>query len=146
GIYSRVADNAFVTMARLLKRPALLEPVRRNLEMNLYYLHPDGEMETVASRRQDQNMAVSIANYYLLYRYLAIHDNNLRFAAATKLIQDRSNVGFVEGANPLIYFLDEPSLRMPLPDGGAIPSDYARVFARSGIARIRRNSVSATVY
>lgn len=146
GIYSRVTDNAFLTISRLLKRPALLEPVRKNLEMNLYYLHPDGEMETVASRRQDQNMAVSAANYYLQYRYLAIRDNNSRFAAVTRLIQERSNVGFVEGANPLIYFLDEPLLKKPLPAGGAIPSDYAKVFANSGVARIRRGAVSATVY
>jgi len=146
GIYSRVTDNAFLTISRLLKRPTLLDPVRRNLEMNLYYLHPDGEMETVASRRQDQNMAVSVANYYLQYRYLAIHDNNPRFAAVTRLIQERSNVGFVEGANPLIYFLDEPLLRKPLPEGGAVPSDYAKVFANSGVARIRRGAVSATVY
>jgi hypothetical protein len=146
GIYSRVTDNAFLTISRLLKRPALLDPVRRNLEMNLYYLHPDGEMETVASRRQDQNMAVSVANYYLQYRYLAIHDNNPRFAAATRLIQERSGVGFVEGANPLIYFLDEPLLRKPLPEGGAVPSDYVRVFKNSGVARIRRGAASATVY
>jgi hypothetical protein len=55
-------------------------------------------------------------------------------------------VGFVEGANPLIYFLDEPLLRKPLPEGGAVPSDYVRVFANSGVARIRRGAVSATVY
>jgi hypothetical protein len=146
GIYSRVTDNAFLTISRLLNRPALLEPVRKNLEMNLYYLHPDGELETVASRRQDQNMAVSVANYYLQYRYLAIHDNNPRFAAVTRLIQERPGVGFVEGTNPLIYFLDDPLLRKPLPESGAVPSSYARVFTNSGIARIRRDAVSATVY
>jgi hypothetical protein len=129
-----------------LNRPALLEPVRKNLEMNLYYLHPDGELETVASRRQDQSMAVSVANYYLQYRYLAIHDSNPRFAAVTRLIQERPGVGFVEGTNPLIYFLDDPLLRKPLPEGGAVPSAYAKVFANSGIARIRRGGVSATVY
>ena len=146
GIYSRVTDNAFLTIARLLNRPALLEPVRKNLEMNLYYLHPDGEMETVASRRQDQNMAVSVANYYLQYRYLAIRDNNPRFAAVTRLIQDRPGVGFVEGSNPVIYFLEDPLLRKPLPEGGGIPSDYNKAFANSGVARIRRGAVSATVY
>jgi hypothetical protein len=30
GIYSRVTDNAFITMARLLNRPALFDPVRMN--------------------------------------------------------------------------------------------------------------------
>jgi hypothetical protein len=81
GIYSRVTDNALVTMARLLNRPELLVPVRKNLDMTLYYVHPDGEVETVASRRQDQNMTLSVSNYYLQYRYLAIRDNNPVYAA-----------------------------------------------------------------
>ena len=53
GIYSRVVANALITMARLLNRPQLLEPVRRNLAMNIFYMHPNGEVETVGSRRQD---------------------------------------------------------------------------------------------
>jgi hypothetical protein len=51
-VYSPVVDRALVTVARLLGRPALLDPVRRNLEMTLYYLHPDGEVATEASLRQ----------------------------------------------------------------------------------------------
>ena len=128
GIYSRVTDNAFLTVARLLNRPALLAPVRKNLEMNLYYLHPDGEVETVASRRQDQSMTVTISNYYLQYRYLAIHDNTVSFAAVVRLLQERPGEGYVEGGNPVIYFLEEPLLKRPLPAGGAIPSDYAKNF------------------
>lgn len=146
GIYSRVTDNAFLTMARLLNRPELLVPVRKNLEMNLYYLHPDGEVETVASRRQDQNMTVSVSNYYLQYRYLAIHDNNSSFAAVVRLLQAKQGEGYVEGSNPVIYFLEEPLLKKSLPEGGAIPSDYAKVFSNSGLARIRRGERSATVY
>ena len=95
GIYSRVTVNAFVTLARLLNRPELLEPVRRNLDMTLYYLHPDGEVETVASRRQDQNMAVSVSNYYLQYRYLAIRDNEPRYAAVARLIESKPGEGVV---------------------------------------------------
>jgi len=51
-------------MARLLNRPKLLDPVRRNLDMNVFYMHPDCEIETVGSRRQDQLMTSSIASYY----------------------------------------------------------------------------------
>ncbi|HXB74582.1 MAG TPA: hypothetical protein VNY05_40480, partial [Candidatus Acidoferrales bacterium] len=87
GIYSRVTVNAFVTIARLLNRPELLIPVRRNLDMTLFYLHPDGEVETVASRRQDQSMTVSVANYYLQYRYLAICDHNPSYAAVVRLLE-----------------------------------------------------------
>jgi len=35
GIYSRVTDNALITVARLLDRPGLLDPVRRNLDLNV---------------------------------------------------------------------------------------------------------------
>jgi hypothetical protein len=146
GIYSRVTDNALLTLARLLNRPQLLEPVRRNLEMTLYYLHPDGELESVASRRQDYNTSLSISNYYLQYRYLAVRDGNARFAAAARLVERMPGEGLVENVNPVIFFLEEPLLRQVLPAGWAIPDDYARVFAGSGVARIRRAEVSATVF
>jgi hypothetical protein len=146
GIYSRVTVNAFTTMARLLNRPELLDPVRRNLDMNLYYLHPDGEVETVGSRRQDQTMVLSITNYYLQYRYLAIHDNNPTYAEVVRLIEGRPGEGLIEGSNPVIYFMEEPLLKKPLPSGGALPDNYARVFSNSRLARIRRGNISATVY
>ena len=147
GIYSRVIDNALITMARLLPRPELLEPARRNLEMNVYYMHPDGEVETIGSRRQDQNMVSHIANYYLEYRYLAIRDQNPIFAAVTRFIEENQrNRNRIGEAYPLIYFLEEPLLRNALPDGGSIPSSYAKLFAHSAMARIRRGTTSATVY
>lgn len=145
GIYSRVEDYAFVTMARLLNRPELLEPVRKNLEMNIYYTHPDGEVETVGSRRQDQFMTASITNYHLEYRYLAVKDRNRLFAGVVRLIEEK------EGetnrlAGSLIYFLEEPLLKEKLPEGLPLPSNYAKVFANSALARIRRGKISATIY
>ena len=145
-IYSRVIDESLLAMARLLNRPALFDFVRRNLEMNLFYAHPDGELETVASRRQDVAMTWKLGNYYVLYRYLAIRDVNPRFAAAVRFIEADNDARLVEGANPLIHFLDEPLLRQAPPEGGEMPSNYAKVFANSGIARIRRTGVSATVF
>jgi hypothetical protein len=144
--YSRVTVNAFVTMARLLSRPELLDPVRRNLDMTLYYLHPDGEIESAGSRRQDQNRPISVANFYLQYRYLAILDNNPTYAAVVRLIAARRGEGLVEGTNPVIHFMEDPVLKKPIPAGGAIPSDYAKVFANSNRARMRTGDLSATVY
>ena len=145
GIYSRVTDYALVTMARLLDRPALLDPARKNLEMNIYYTHPDGEVETVGSRRQDQFMTPSIVNYYLEYRYLAVKDQNPRFAGMVKLIEQKGP-GQAQLVGSLIHFLEEPLLRTKLPDPAPLPADYARVFPNSSLARIRRGQVSATVY
>jgi hypothetical protein len=143
GIYSQVTDGALLTVARLLRRPALLDPVRRNLDMTVYYLHPDGELETVASRRQDQLMTSSIAAYHLEYRYLAVTDGNALYAAVARLIESLPRQ---PGASLLASFLEEPVLQKDLPGTAGLPTDYAKVFAGSGLARVRRNAVSATVY
>jgi hypothetical protein len=145
GIYSRVENYAFVTIARLLGRPALLEPVRKNLEMNIYYMHPDGEMETVGSRRQDQFMTASIANYQLEYRYLAVKERDRTFAGVVRMIE-AMEIEKTRLAGSLIYFLEEPLLKENLPEPLPLPSDYAKVFAGSALARIRRGRVSATIY
>jgi hypothetical protein len=144
--YGRVEVNAFVTLARLLNRPQLLEPVRKHLDANLYLMYADGELETVASRRQDAGRPIDVSNFYLQYRYMAIRDDNAAYAAVARSIASRAGEGLVEGENPVIYFLDEPLLKRPLPTGGAIVSDYARVFAESHLARIRRGDIGATVY
>ena len=55
-IYSAVTDEALLDLAIILKRPALLEPVRRHLEFLLWNADADGELDVLASRRQDQQL------------------------------------------------------------------------------------------
>lgn len=141
-VYSPVVDRALVTVARLLGRPALLDPVRRNLEMTLYYLHPDGEVATEASLRQDRSQRGTVSRYYYPYRYLALHDGNGRFAAIARQIE-RQEPGHLTGE--LSAFLLEPELSRPLPADAPLPTDFAKVFAYSSLARIRRGSTSITV-
>jgi len=145
GIYSRVVDNALITMARLLERPELLEPVRRNLVMNIFYMHPNGELETVGSRRQDQTAVAWISNYYLQYRYMAIKDQNRQFAAVARLAE-QIGLEHAEAKIPLLEFLEEPIYRQTLPEREPLPSNYARFFSGTSLARIRRGHISATVY
>jgi hypothetical protein len=141
-VYSPTCDRALLTVARLLGREALLEPVRRNLEMTLHYLHADGDVATEASRRQDQYRRGSPAGYHLPYRFLALRDGNGRFAAAAQLIEAKEGDAL---AGNLIHFLDDPSLRQPLPVSAPLPEDFARHFRGSDLVRIRRGRVSATV-
>jgi hypothetical protein len=145
GIYSRVVDNAMITLARLLHRPELLDNVRKNLTMTMYYMHPNGELETVGSRRQDQNMQAWISNYYLQYRYMAIKDGNRQFAAVARFAE-KIGLEHAEASIPLIEFLDEPLYRKPLPEPAPIDSNYARFFKNSALARVRRGETSATIY
>lgn len=141
-VYSPHVDRALLTVARLLNRPELVEPVRKNLEMTIYYVHPDGEVVTEASRRQDRYQRGSLAPYYYSYRTLALRDGNGRFAAMARQIE-RSVAPRHPGS--LLTFLTEPEFGRPLPPDAPLPTDYAKVFAYSGLARIRRGQASGTI-
>ncbi len=141
-VYSPIVDRALITVAHFLNRPALLDPVRKNLEMTLYYVHPDGEVVTEASRRQDRATRGSMARYYYSYRTLALRDGNGRFAAMCRQIE-RSVAPRHPGE--LAVYLTEPEFARPLPAEAALPADYAKVFAHSSLARIRRGAASGTI-
>lgn len=140
-VYSPVVDRALLTVARHLKRPELLEPVRKNLEMTLYYVHPDGEVVTEASRRQDRYQRGSMARYYYSYRHMARIDANGRFAAITRQIERaaRGQIG------ELMTFLVDPEFGAALPPDAPLPVDYAKAFSHSGLVRIRRGAASGTI-
>ena len=141
-VYSPVVDRALLTVGRLLDRPALLEPVRRNLEMTLFYIHPDGEVVTEASRRQDRYQRGSMARYYYSYRCLALRDGNGRFAAMARQIERNSGSHL---GGELAALLTQPEMRRELPADAPLPTDYAKVFAYSNLARIRRGASSGTI-
>ena len=140
-VYSPTVDNSLVHVARLLNRPALYEPVRRNLEMTLFYVHPDGEVVTEASRRQDRNTRGSMARYYYSYRALALQDGNGRFAAMCRQIEQSARAQI----SILPALLTQTDLNQPLPPNATLPTDYAKVFAYSNLARIRRGARSGTI-
>ena len=140
-VYSPIVDRALITVARLLNRPALLDPVRQNLEMTLYYVHADGEVVTEASRRQDRYQRGSMGRYYYSYRSLALRDGNGRFAAMCRLIEESTQ----RKVGELAAFLVEPELLRPLPASATLPTDYAKHFSHSQLVRIRRGAASATI-
>jgi hypothetical protein len=115
--------------------------VRRNLEMTLFYVHPDGEVVTEASRRQDRNTRGSMARYYYSYRALALHDGNGRFAAMCRQIEQTARAQI----SILPALLTQSDLNRPLPPSATLPTDYAKVFAYSNLARIRRGARSGTI-
>ena len=139
--YSAVVDRALITTADLLHRPELYDPVRRNLEMMLYYTHADGEVVTEASRRQDKFTRGSLARYYLPYRTLALRDGNGQFAAVARTLE-RTHV---DQLIDLIAFLSEPAFGGELPPDSPLPDTYTKVFQHSSLARIRRGRTSATI-
>ena len=82
-----VEDNSLITIARLLNKPELLEPVRKNLDMTYYYMEPNGDLVVNDSRRQDQWSGKRMTAFYIHYRYVANRDGNGKYAAIAKLIE-----------------------------------------------------------
>jgi hypothetical protein len=141
--YSPIVDRSLIIVARGLKKPELFEPVRRNLMMTLYYVHPNGEVVTEASNRQDKGSIGNMAKYYYCYRYMALHDKNGEMAATCRLIEKTSTTDQLAGY--LDYFLEDPMLWNELPASSPLPTSYAKAFPYSGLVRIRRDVWDATI-
>ena len=114
--------------------------------MTYYYMEPNGDLVTTDSRRQDQYMSKSIVSYYLLYRYMAIKENNGRFASIARLIETMK--GFQEEIinTSLFHFLENRELQKKLPAGDTLPLSYEKIFTTTHLLRIRRGPTSITLF
>jgi hypothetical protein len=140
---SAVTNPGLLTIARLLGKPELIRHVRANLAATLYLLEPNGEVETVHSRRQDQTQVRPIWPYLLQYRELALLDGDGQFARLARMIERR---WAGELGDFLAEVLERPALGVRLPAEAELPERYARVFQRAGLARIRRGAATAAVF
>jgi len=141
-IYSPIVNKSLITIARLTDQKELLDPVRKNLDMTLYYLHANGEVATESSIRRDRYYIGLPDRYYYSYRYMSIRDNDGVFSAMTHMIED----AYVERlTGNLIYFLEDPDLTSSLPPVKKMPDNYEKPFLHSNLVRIRRENVDATI-
>ena len=136
-VYNIVTDRAFIVMASKLRRPELLEPVRRNLRSLQYLLHADGEVVSEISRRQDQFTRGTVTGYWFPVTYMAHIDKDGRLATLAARAAS-------EGAR-LSALLEYPELSQLLPSQLPLPDDFEQAFSDVGIARIRRGPLSATL-
>jgi len=142
GGYNEVCDHSFITLGRMLNRPDLFDPVRKNLETMLYFLHPNDEIVTDISHRQDRFHSISIWRYYHAYRFMAYHDRNGRFASVANYVE-RNHLPYMGGY--LIDFMEIPELRQDLPPREPIPTDYEKYYPHSSFVHIRRGERSASI-
>jgi len=141
--YSPIVNRSLIIMARGLGKPELLEPVLKNLEMTLYYVHPNGEVVTEASNRQDKGTIGNMSKYYYCYRFMALQKNNGEMAAMCRQIEKTSTKEQL--ALYLDYFLEDTSLWKTLPADKPLPTSYAKAFPYSGLVRIRRGNWDTTI-
>jgi len=141
-IYTPLVNRCLITIARLADKPELFDPVRKNLDMTLYYIHPNGEITTESSDRQDRNQKGTMENYWYAYQYISILDKNGTFAIMALNIQ---NLGPDKLGFWLSYIMEDPFLENPLPPSAPVPDNYLKEFYHSDLIRIRRGNVDATI-
>ncbi|MCE7064243.1 hypothetical protein [Dyadobacter sp. CY326] len=141
-IYSSLTDRLLITVANGFNKPELLDNVRKNLDMTMFYVHPNGEIVTDASGRQDKALIGTLENYYYPYRYLALKDQNGSYAAMCQMIEKTAGLkigGFLD------YYLADETLWNELPASKPLPVNYVKTFPNSGLVRIRRGNWDSTL-
>jgi hypothetical protein len=134
--YNAHVDNCLVTVADKLKRPELFEPVRRNLETMLYLLHPNFEVVTEISHRQDRNTIGDMGTYWFALRYMAREDKNGQFETVARAFEPE------RGSLPLL--MEYPQLQADMA-AKPVPDDYSKHFEHSNLVHIRRGKTSASI-
>jgi hypothetical protein len=142
-IYSLAVSNPSLTaVGTVLDRPALLDMVCRNLEAIAATALPDGTVETVHSRRQDQKGSFPLAPFLMQFRRYAIARERGDFAAVVERILKEPITG---AADALAELLLEPALGEVLPEAEA-PQAKTTVFESAGLAVARDGDVAVTVF
>ncbi|MDA1358870.1 hypothetical protein O1R50_04505 [Glycomyces luteolus] len=137
-----VSNPSLTAIGTLLGRPELLDAVYRNLEAVAATALPDGTVETVHSRRQDQRVPIPLAPFLMQFRRFAIARERGDFAAVVREILE-SPIAYPSEA--LAEILLEPALAGPLPEAEA-PKPVSAVFDSAGLAVIRDDDFAVTVF
>ncbi|MER6352457.1 hypothetical protein ABT186_11575 [Streptomyces sp. NPDC001634] len=130
---SLVTNPSLLLLAEVLGRTDLLDAVERNLATTLDLIRPDGTVETVHSRRQDQKLSFPLWPYLPHYRLLAVRTGRGDFARAARL----AAADGIDDPDLLAQTLLTPDLcrALPAPDAEKLPRDRylptARLAARA---------------
>jgi len=140
---AHVSNPSLLTIAEVFDRPDLVDAVERNLAATLDLLLPDGSVETVLSRRQDQRWPVPLAAYLLPLRRVALlrGRGDLAWAAGLALAQ-----GVAAPADAATHLLLDPGIARPLPEPVAPGSRRQRVFGGAGLLVDHRPDRTAVVF
>ncbi|THV42082.1 hypothetical protein [Glycomyces buryatensis] len=142
-IYALYVSNPSLTAIGLeLDRPKLLDAVCRNLEAIMGTTLPDGTVETVHSRRQDQRGTIDLTGFLMQFRRFAIARDRGDFAGAVAEILESP---LADPARALTEILLDPALAGPVPQ--SVPSGPIRaLFPSSSLAVVRDGVFYASVY
>lgn len=139
---AHVSNPSLLLLADVLGRTDLLDAVERNLATTLDLIRPDGTVETVLSRRQDQNHPFPLAPYLPHYRLLAIRTGRGDFSRAARLAAS----GGIDDPDLLAETLLTPDLCRVLPEPAAEPLPRDRYISTARLAARASATAHTVVY
>ncbi|MDH6437774.1 hypothetical protein M2158_006315 [Streptomyces sp. SAI-144] len=139
---AHVSNPSLLLLAEVLGRADLLYAVERNLAATLDLIRPDGTVETVHSRRQDQNHPFPLGPYLPHYRLLAIRTGRGDFAR----VAQRAAAGGVDDPDLLAETLLTPDLCRTLPAPTAEPLPRDRYLSTARLAARASATAHTVVY
>lgn len=138
---AHVSNPSLLTIADVFDRPDLIDVVERNLDATLDLLLPDGTVETVLSRRQDQGRPMPLRVYQLPLRSVALLRGRGDLAWAARLAEEQ---GIEAPGNAAAALLLDPGLGRELPDPVEPRRPRQRHFAGAGLL-VRHDPASTVV-
>ncbi|GHH00095.1 hypothetical protein [Streptomyces lanatus] len=139
---AHVSNPSLLLLADVLDHADLLDAVERNLATTLDLIRPDGTVETVLSRRQDQHRPYPLAPYLPHYRLLAIRTGRGDFARAARL----AAAGGIEDPDLLAQTLLTPDLCHPLPTPAPEPLPRDRYLTTARLASRASATAHSVLY
>ncbi|MEO5583097.1 MAG: hypothetical protein ABIR66_10415, partial [Saprospiraceae bacterium] len=142
-VYDPLTNRWLITIATIMNKPELYEPVRRNLDMTQYLIHPNGDLVTEMSKRQDQYSSAPSTPYIFAYHHMAIQFNEEKDKVMAAWIKSKYGVKAFAGYLP--YFLEYEKF-LPEPTSNKLPLDkYEKYFEKSKLVRWRDGNTDATL-
>lgn len=145
GNYNRINNDAMITIAVATGDDTYYEYAKRNLNMMLTYIEPDGSIFTNNSTRQDRGKKVYPKDYYMEYLYMGVKFNDQTFLDAANNIMDIVEEKGLTTMDCLILFMIQPELIEFEHNTSNLPNVYHKHYKESDIVRCRRDSYSYSI-
>lgn len=147
GIYGPLVDTDLILIARFLNRPELMTIVRKHLNVALHFFREPYEVETLASRRQDQWRQETAFKYLIPLSVLGHQDSSSDLLNAARWIFSRMTEGESKSPHWRAWRKVWPEdFEMIDASNTAIPESYNKLFSSSRTVRIRNDRWDITAY
>ncbi|MEH1124335.1 hypothetical protein [Micromonospora sp. CPCC 206061] len=143
GYAAFVSNPSLLAIAEVFDRPELVDAVERNLDATLDLLLPDGTVETVLSRRQDQRFSVTLSAYLMPLRHVARVRGRADLAWAAGLALEQGILQPAEAATRLVL---DPGAALALPAAAEPARTRQRVFSAAGLLVDHRPTTTTVVF